>query len=264
RAAILRRGAGHGDEEPDRTHPRDVRIDGPGAGTGIAAPSGDSGDAALRSRRSEPRHFRGPDAHAGAAPQRPRECFRFRRQQRQRRGVGERGRNRSRMTMTALSIEIRAASFFATRFASAEQALAGTEREATAPQFALLVGRSRRFTSLLTQLHIEGCGALAAMATGRPSVFATCHGEIQTAHRILGECRDAGEVSSARFAQSVHNTASGLYAFATGNTAPSTTITGANAVAAGWLEAALIAQETGGPVLLSIADEPVPAAFRGP
>jgi hypothetical protein len=61
----------------------------------------------------------------------------------------------------------------------------------------------------------------------------------------------------------VHNTPSGLYSVATGNTAPSSTITGANAVAAAWLEAALVGRETDGPVILSIADEPVPEAFDG-
>src|SRR5205814_2939140 len=79
-----------------------------------------------------------------------------------------------------------------------------------------------------------------------------------------GEFRDTRHVSSAHFAQSVHNTPSGFYSVATGNTAPSTTITGSNAIAAGWLEAALIAHEAARPVLLSIADEPVPSLFGGP
>jgi len=168
------------------------------------------------------------------------------------------------MTMSVLDIGIRGASFFSTHCASVDDALAGTEREFTAPKFALLTGRARRFTSLATQLHIEVCGALPRESAGRPAVFATCHGEIQTAHRLICEFRDSGEVSSAHFAQSVHNTPSGLYSVAAGNTAPSNTITGANAVAAGWLEAALVARETEGPVILSIADESVPEAFGGP
>jgi hypothetical protein len=168
------------------------------------------------------------------------------------------------MTMAALTIDILAASFFATHFASAEEALAGTARDYTAPRFTLLVGRARRFTSLVTQLHIEVLGALPEPTARRPAVFATRHGEIQTAHHLICELSSAGEVSSAHFAQSVHNTPSGLYSVATGNTAPSTTLTGANAIAAGWLEATLIARETGGPVVLSIADEPVPPAFGGP
>jgi hypothetical protein len=55
-----------------------------------------------------------------------------------------------------------------------------------------------------------------------------------------------------------------VYSVATGSTAPTTTITGANAIAAGWLEASLIALDADRPVLLSIADEPVPAVFGAP
>jgi hypothetical protein len=71
-------------------------------------------------------------------------------------------------------------------------------------------------------------------------------------------------VSSARFALSVHNTPSGLYSVAKASPAATTTITGSNAVAAGWLEAALTALAEQRTVLLSIADEPVPAVFQGP
>jgi hypothetical protein len=168
--------------------------------------------------------------------------------------------------MTALPIEILGASFFATRYASAEDALAGAQREFTAPAFALLVGRARRFTSLVTQLHMEVVGALPrpASAESAAAVFATCHGEIQTAEKLIADFSASGAVSSAQFAHSVHNTPSGLYSIATGSSAPTTTLTGENAIAAGWLEAALVARETGQPVVLSIADEPVPAAFRGP
>jgi hypothetical protein len=55
-----------------------------------------------------------------------------------------------------------------------------------------------------------------------------------------------------------------VYSVATGSTAPATTVTGTNAIAAGWLEASLIALEAERPVLLSIADEPVPPVFCGP
>ncbi|HEX3761881.1 MAG TPA: beta-ketoacyl synthase chain length factor [Kofleriaceae bacterium] len=162
------------------------------------------------------------------------------------------------------ALQIQKAAFFSTRHASAQDALAGRERPFTAPAYSLLVGRARRFTSLVTQMHVEVCGALQPEAQHALAVFATCHGEIQTCERLISDFRDTSMVSSARFALSVHNTASGVYSVATGSTAPTTTITGANAVAAGWLEAALTALEAERPVLLSIADEPVPAVFRGP
>lgn len=162
-------------------------------------------------------------------------------------------------------VRIIAASFFSTHHASAQDALAGRERDVTPPAYQLLVGRARRFTSLVTQMHVEVCGALGIDPAAPPlAVFATCHGEIQTADKLIADFRDAAMVSSARFALSVHNTPSGVYSVATGSSAPSTTVTGANAIAAGWLEAALTALDAGRTVLLSIADEPVPAVFQGP
>jgi hypothetical protein len=167
--------------------------------------------------------------------------------------------------MTIGAVHIMRASFFSTHHASPGDVLADRERPFTAPAYSLLAGRARRFTSLVTQMHIEVCGALQIDAADPPTaVFATCHGEIQTAEKLLADFRDNAMVSSARFALSVHNSPSGVYSVATGSTAPTTTVTGANALAAGWLEAALTALDTGVPVLLSIADEPVPEIFHGP
>ena len=161
-------------------------------------------------------------------------------------------------------VQLLGASFFSTHHASALDALDGRDRAFTAPTFPLLVARARRFTSLVTQLHVEVIGALPGATGAASAVFATCHGEIQTAETLIADLRDAQLVSSARFALSVHNSPSGVYSVATGNTAPTTTITGDNAIAASWLEAVLTVLDTCRPVLLSIADEPVPAVFRGP
>jgi hypothetical protein len=152
--------------------------------------------------------------------------------------------------------------FFSTHHASAADVLAGNERAPVQPAYALLVGRARRFTSLVTQMFCEVTGELHRDAS--LAVFATCHGEIQTAEKLIADIRDHQPLSSARFALSVHNTASGLYSVATASTEATTTITGTNAVAAGWLEAVLTALDSPRPVLLAIADEPVPASFRGP
>jgi hypothetical protein len=166
---------------------------------------------------------------------------------------------------TIASIEVIAATFFAIRYASGQDLLAGRERAMTAPKSELLVGRARRFTSLVTQMHMEVTGPLHARAPQPPiAVFATRYGEIQTGENLMVDYRNLASVSSARFALSVHNTPSGLYSVATGSIAPSTTITGANAIAAGWLEAALTVIESGRTVLLSIADEPIPEVFKGP
>lgn len=160
-------------------------------------------------------------------------------------------------------VQVLGASFFSTHHASARDALEHRERAVTAPTYPLLVARARRFTSLVTQLHVEVIGALPPVDAPH-AVFATVHGEIQTAEKLIADFRDAGVVSSARFALSVHNSPSGVYSVATGNLAPTTTVTGDNALAAGWLEAVLTVLDTGRPVILSIADEPVPAVFHGP
>lgn len=165
----------------------------------------------------------------------------------------------------APALRLADARLFSTHHASAADVLAGAERSVQAPAYALLVGRARRFTSLVTQLHLEVCGELHARAATPPiAVFATRHGEIQTAEALISDLRDAARVSSARFALSVHNTPSGLYSVATGSAAPTTTVTGGDAAAAGWLEAALTVAEEGQPVLLSVADEPVPEVFEDP
>ena len=165
--------------------------------------------------------------------------------------------------MNVGSIHVVATSFFSTHHASAADALAGRARAVTAPAYPLLAGRARRFTSLVTQMHMEVLGALPVDPTAVPcSVFATVHGEIQTAEKLIADFHANALVSGARFALSVHNSPSGVYSVATGSTSPTTTVTGSNALAAGWLEAALTAHDR--PVLLSIADEPVPEVFRGP
>jgi hypothetical protein len=161
------------------------------------------------------------------------------------------------------AFRIAATSFFSTNHESAADMLANRERLLTPPAYKLLVARARRFTSLATQMHVEVLGALP-IEPGTVSVFATVHGEIQTADQLIADFRDNSIVSSARFALSVHNSPSGVYSVATANTAPTTTLTGDNAIAGGWLEAALTVAEVGKPVVLSIADEPVPEVFQGP
>lgn len=162
-------------------------------------------------------------------------------------------------------VTIVGASFFSTHHASAGDALAGRERASTTPTFAMVSGRNRRYTSLVTQMTLEVCGALSPSSGPPICVFATVHGEIATAERLIGDFRDHRLVSSAAFALSVHNSPSGVYSVAAQHTQPTTTLSGTNAIAAGWLEAVLTAcADPECSVLLAIADEPVPAVFRGP
>jgi len=167
------------------------------------------------------------------------------------------------------SIGIRRTALFSTHHASAQDLVAGRERPFTPPAYALLIGRARaRFTSsghpaayrglrwpcssMLRSRHRPSPCSRPVMARSRPP------------RKLLADFRETRTVSSARFAMSVHNTPAGIYSVAVGSTAPTTTVTGANAIAAGWLEAVLTVLELDRPVLFSIADESVPAVFQGP
>jgi len=157
--------------------------------------------------------------------------------------------------------------FFSTAYATAAEAASRVSSGPHKPAFALLVGRARRFTSLVMQMHVEACQqATVGLSREVPcgSVFCSNHGEVNTAADIIADIRAHQAVSSARFAVSVHNAPSGVYSIAAGSAQPTTTLTsGAQSLAAGLLEAVLTAQERQGVVLLSYADEAVPLAFGG-
>lgn len=171
-------------------------------------------------------------------------------------------------TPLALTLSVLGYGFFSTQHASSEAAVRDERSAVRKPNFSLLVARARRFTSLVTQMHVEVCGqALEAAPPGAVphTIFASHHGELQIAADLISDLLALKSVSSARFALSVHNAPSGLVSIATGNTRGTTTIAaGDDSFAAGLLEAFLIAKERRTLVLLSYADEPVPALFGGP
>ena len=70
------------------------------------------------------------------------------------------------------------------------------------------------------------------------SIFCSQHGELVRTREILKSISEGVEISPAAFAQSVHNTGSGLYTIIAKSNAPSTSITsGANTFAYAWVEA---------------------------
>ncbi len=163
------------------------------------------------------------------------------------------------------SFHVLGSGFFAPDYDSVEDAFADRRRvEPRAPEFALVTGRLRRFTSLVTQMHLEVCGQALRVAGSDGSaphtVFASELGETTTTIELLRGMADQGVASAARFAQSVHSTPSGIFSIATGNRHASQAVAaGEHTFAAALLETRLIALETGGPVLLSIADDAAPA-----
>lgn len=136
-----------------------------------------------------------------------------------------------------------------------------------APATALLDGPLRRRATGLTRMAVEvleqatseaGCDVKAV-----PSVWATSNGEHTTAIKILAMMqRGSGKLSPTHFHNSVHNTASGYASIATGNCAPSTTLTGgAELVASSFLEATCHLEAGASDVVIVLADEPLLPPF---
>lgn len=120
----------------------------------------------------------------------------------------------------------------------------------------------RRRLSRLSRLSLAAAYSCANGHHQLPTVFASRHGEI---HRTLGLLTDLAKdepLSPMAFSLSVHNTASGLYSIATGNTAPST------AVAAGLDTLPMAIIEAIGQlqrheeVMVVYAEEPLPAEYH--
>lgn len=165
------------------------------------------------------------------------------------------------------SVRVAAVSFFSPVFENAEAFLRGDHRPAQAPRFALIPGRLRRFTSLVSQMHLEVIGEALDAAGLNPaevlSVFGSVYGELGTTVEILEAIHFKRPVSPARFAQSVHNTPSGLFSVATKNTLASMTIAGGSPLfAQALLEGAILVGENNAPVVVSLADEAPQAIFR--
>jgi hypothetical protein len=139
-----------------------------------------------------------------------------------------------------------------------------------APEVGLLSGLLRRRATGLTRIAVEvfhqvtraaGCDAATV-----PIVWATSHGEHATAIKILGMLRSGeGKISPTHFHNSVHNAASGYASIATGNCAPSTTLTGGvELVASTFLEAICHLETAAENVVVVLADEPLLPPFAQP
>lgn len=138
---------------------------------------------------------------------------------------------------------------------------------ANAPEAALLAGPLRRRASALTRMAVEVLQQATEAAGCDPattsSVWATAHGEHTTAIKLLGMMhRGEGKLSPTHFHNSVHNTPSGYASIATGNCAPSTTLTGGGElVVASFLEAMCHLETAAREVVVVLADEPLQTPF---
>jgi hypothetical protein len=138
---------------------------------------------------------------------------------------------------------------------------------ATAPAAALLAGPLRRRASALTRMAVEALEQAAGEAgcdlSRLASVWATAHGEHETAVEILAMMhRGEGKLSPTRFHNSVYNTASGYASIASGNRAVSTTVSGgAELVSTALLESLCLLEAGAEEVALVLADEPLLPPF---
>ena len=96
------------------------------------------------------------------------------------------------------------------------------------------------------------------------SIFCSQHGEIVRTGALLASMTAGAELSPTAFAQSVHNTSSGLFTVIVESNAPSISIaSGGNTFAYGWMEAqAYLARNPAHRVLLVDFDEVIPEEYQ--
>ncbi len=168
--------------------------------------------------------------------------------------------------MTAGPIYLRGHALWTPGFNSLAALLAGEENtELKRPPIALVESRMKRATSLMTRMAVE-CVAGALTDANIPlseaaTLFGSTHGEIQIAVDQMVMMRDGeGQISPARFKNSVHNTAAGLFSIAAKNRGFTTAIAaGADTFAMTLLEGlALLQTGEAHHAVVSICDEALP------
>jgi len=148
------------------------------------------------------------------------------------------------------------------RWASNPCALAGEGN----PDVGFIPPMLRRRCSPLTKVMLVSAMAACPeeLQSKVPSVFASRHGAIHLAVKIIDTIYAGQTVSPMQFSHSVHNASAAQFSLATGNRSASSSIAaGTNTFVSGLVEAALFLHRyPDSPVLLVIGDEPVPPLFR--
>ena len=142
-----------------------------------------------------------------------------------------------------------------------------SERDDTVekPTVDIVQSRMKRATSVMTRAAVDVVTQAGREADWPLDTFATvfgsCHGEIQIAvEQMVMMQEGSGVVSPARFKNSVHNTAAGLFSIAAKNKGFTTAIAaGEHTFAMSFLEAwALLATGEVDRVVVSVCEEPLP------
>ncbi len=136
--------------------------------------------------------------------------------------------------------------------------------DAAAPKVDFVPPLLRRRLSTLSRAAL----AVAADCLGDErsdcrTIFASPHGEVARTVELLQQLAAAEPLSPNAFSLSVHNTASGLFAMATGNRSASTALAaGRDTLPLAFVEAAGRLARDPQPLLLVFADEPLPDFYR--
>lgn len=122
----------------------------------------------------------------------------------------------------------------------------------------------RRRMSRLSKMALSAALEAAGDQPIDYSIFCSQHGEIVRTRQILSSICEGMEISPMAFAQSVHNTASGLFTIIAASSAASTSIaSGAGTFAAGWVEAqSYLSSNPTHRVLLVDFDEVIPDEYQ--
>lgn len=165
-----------------------------------------------------------------------------------------------------MNVHVRGHAFWAPGYSSLDAFEAGEIDESLKrPAIAFVESRMKRATSLMTRMSVH-CVASAIESSDLPldgcaTVFGSEHGEIQIAVDQMVMMQDGeGRISPARFKNSVHNTAAGLFSIAANNKGFTTALAaGADTFPLSLLEAmALLKAGDAKHAVVVVADEPLP------
>lgn len=146
--------------------------------------------------------------------------------------------------------------------------LAGTAdagvTDCTNPWVPSRLGRgTSRLTRILGEVAAQACARGGADPTSCATIYGSALGEFDTMVTLLDSIfRGDGQLSPMRFKNSVHNAASGLGSIGQGNRGFSTALAaGRRTFEASMIEAIALASAQGGDVVVSVADDSLPAPF---
>ena len=133
------------------------------------------------------------------------------------------------------------------------------------PACSFVPAMMRRRLSRMSKMALEVCHQALGDAKEQVhyAVFCSRHGEIHRSLSLLSSLAGKEDLSPAYFAQSVHNTASGMFGICFKSTIPTTTIAATrHLVEAGWIESfAFLKKHPDRRVLLVVFDEKIPSVF---